>query len=88
MIETAHLLDGLPDPRKPAGSQAHTVLDKRITRQLKTYGLKDSPVRQEKAIPLGIGHSIVAAAATSEEPVGITIFSGFLTKILNTTTQL
>ena len=44
-IATSHLLDGLPDPRKPADSQAHTRIDKHLTRQLKTYGLEDPPVR-------------------------------------------
>ena len=67
-IATAHLLDGLSDPRKLADSQAHTGLDKRLTRQLKTYGLEDPPVRREKAIPLGIVQSIVAKAATSSDP--------------------
>ena len=64
-ITTAHLLDGLPDPRKPADSQAHTGIDKRLIRQLEIYELKDPPFRQENAIPLGIMHSIVAEAATS-----------------------
>ena len=63
----AHLLDGLPDPRKPADSQALTGLDKRLTRQLNTYGLKDPPVQQEKATPLRIVQSIVAEAATSSD---------------------
>ena len=63
----AHLLDGLPDLRKPADSQAHTGLDKRLTWQLKTYGLEDLPVQREKANPLGIVHSIVAEAATSSD---------------------
>ena len=61
-IATTHLLDGLPDPITPADSQAHTGLDKRLTRQLKTYGLKDPPVRREKGIPLRIVQSIVAKA--------------------------
>ena len=67
VIATAHLLDGLPDPRKPADSQAHTRLDKRLTRQLKTYGIEDPPVRREKAIPLGIVHSIVAKVDISSD---------------------
>ena len=46
-IATAHLLDGLPDPRKPANPQSHTGLDKRLTRQLNNYGLKDTPVGRE-----------------------------------------
>ena len=53
-IATTHLLDGLPDPRKLADPQAHTGIDKRLTRQLKTYGLKDPLVRREKATPLRI----------------------------------
>ena len=43
-IATTHLLDGLSDPRKPADYQAHTGLNKRLTRQLKTYSLEDPPV--------------------------------------------
>ena len=45
VISTSHLLDGMSNPRKQAESQAHAGLDKRLTQQLKTYGLKDSPVR-------------------------------------------
>ena len=41
-IATSHLLGGLPDPRKPAESQTHTRLHKRLERQLKTYGLEDT----------------------------------------------
>ena len=67
-IATSHLVDGLPDPIKPADSQPHNRIDKRLMRQLKTYGLEDPPVRREKSIPLGIVHSIVAAAASSSDP--------------------
>ena len=66
-IATAHLLDGLPEPIKPANSQAHTGLDKCLMWKLKTYGLKDPPVRQEKSIPLVIVHSIVSEASTSSD---------------------
>ena len=64
-IATTHLLDGLPDPRKPPDAQAHTGLDIRLARQLITYGLEDPPIKQEKATPLGIVQSIVAAASFS-----------------------
>ena len=82
VIVTAHLLDGLPDPRKPAYSQAHTGIDKRLTRQLKAYRIKDPPILQEKSTPLRIVHSIVAAAVTSSNTrahhiadlVGVLIF--------------
>ena len=36
MIAATHLLDGLPNPRKPPGAQAHTGLYRRLARQLKT----------------------------------------------------
>ena len=39
LIARSHFMDGLPDPRKPAKSQSHTGLDKRLARKLKTYGL-------------------------------------------------
>ena len=58
----SHLRDGLPDPRKPANSQAHTGLNKRLTRQLKIYKLEDPPFQREKSIPLGIVHSILVEA--------------------------
>ena len=61
-IVATHLLDGLPDPRKPPDAQAYTGLDRRLTRQLKIYNLEDPPIKQEKAVPLGIIHSIVATA--------------------------
>ena len=48
-IAMYHLLDGFPDPRKPADSQEHTVLDMCLARQLKTYGIKDLPISREKA---------------------------------------
>ena len=54
-------------PQKPADPQAHTGINKRLTQQLKIYGLEDPPVRQEKATPPGIVHSIVAKAATSSD---------------------
>ena len=60
-IAVTHLLDGLPDPRKPPDAQAHTGLDRRLARQPKTYGLEDPRIKREKAVPLGIVHSIVAA---------------------------
>ena len=51
MIETTHLLDGLDDPRKPSNSQAPTGLDNCLTRQLKTYGIKDTPAKQKNPPP-------------------------------------
>ena len=63
-----HLLDCLPDPRKPLDAQAHTGLDRRLTRQLKTYGLEDPPIKLEKSVPLGIAQSIVATASFSSNP--------------------
>ena len=46
LIATSHLLDGFPAPRKPSDSQARTGLDKRLNRQIKTYRLKDPPIRR------------------------------------------
>ena len=63
-----HLLDVPSDPRKPSDSQAHTRLDIRLARQLKTYDPEDTPIKQEKAVPLGIVYSIVAAASFSSNP--------------------
>ena len=37
----------------------------RLSWQLKTYGIKDPPIRREKSTPLGIIHSIVSAANAS-----------------------
>ena len=34
-IASNHLLDGLPNPRKPLDSKTHTKLNRRLTRQLK-----------------------------------------------------
>ena len=67
-ISETHVLDGLSNPRKPPEAQVHTGLDRRLTRQLKTYSIKDPPLKQEKAAPLGIIHSIVAAAAITSNP--------------------
>ena len=67
-IVAIHLLDGLPEPRNTPDAQAHTGLDIRLVRQLKTYGLEDPPFKQEKAAPLGIIHFIVATAAFSSNP--------------------
>ena len=67
-IATFHILDGLSEPRKPANYQAETRLNKRLMRQLKTYGLKDPPFLQENATPLGIIYSIVNAVTTSSDP--------------------
>ena len=67
-IAATHLLDGLPDPKKPPDAQAHTGLIRRLARQLKTYGLEDPPVKQEKASPIGSIHSIVTTSAVSYNP--------------------
>ena len=67
-IAATHLLDSLPNPINPPDAQAHTRPDTRLTRQLKTYGLEDPPVKREKAVPLGIINSIVAAAAFLSNP--------------------
>ena len=56
-IAAIHLLDGIPDPIKPTN----------ITRQLKTYGIEDLPSKQDKAVPLGIIYSIMAAATTTSD---------------------
>ena len=56
-IATAHLLDGLPDPRKTADSQAHGGIDKHLTQKLKIYGLKDAPPSDEKTILSQVGPS-------------------------------
>ena len=45
-IAATHILGGLHDPRKPPNAQAHTGLDRLLTRQLKTYGLEDPPIKQ------------------------------------------
>ena len=66
-IAVTHLLAGLPDPRKPTNSQANEGLDMRLSRKRKTYGIEDPPVRREKAIPLGIVHSIVSAANSASD---------------------
>ena len=67
-IAATHLLDGLPDPRKSPDAQAHTGLDRCLAQQIKTYGLEEPPVKQEKSIPLGTIHSIVATAAFLSYP--------------------
>ena len=63
-----HLLDFLFKPRNPPDSQSRADLDKRLARQLKTYRIKYPQAKQEKAIPLGIIHSIVATATFSSKP--------------------
>ena len=62
-----HLLDGLPNPRKLSNSQDHSGLDKHLTRQLNIYGIKDPPVRWEKATPLVIVHSIMSEETPSSD---------------------
>ena len=63
-----NLLDGLPDPRNPPDAQAYTRLDRFLIHQLKTYDIDYPLVKQEKAAPLGIIHSIVAAVAIASNP--------------------
>ena len=65
---STHLLDGLPNPRNPLDAQAHTGLDRCLTCQFKTYGIEDPSIKRDKATPLGIIQSIVAAAATTSNP--------------------
>ena len=67
-IAENHLLDSLPDPRKPPNAQAHTGMDRRLARKLKTYGLEDPPIKREKGVPLGIVHSVVTASSFSSNP--------------------
>ena len=67
VIAATHLLAGLPDPRNPTKSQANEGLDIQLSRQLKTYRIEDPPVRREKAIPLGIVHSIVSVANAASD---------------------
>ena len=43
VVAATHLLDGLPGPIKPLGSQAHTGINKCLAGQLKTYGIKNPP---------------------------------------------
>ena len=62
-------LYGLPDLIRPPDSQAHTGLDRCLTRNLKTYRIKDLPVKREKAAPLRIIHSIIAAPDFSSDPI-------------------
>ena len=50
-IAMSQLLDGLPDPIKSVNSQAHTGLDKRLTRKLNTYGLEDPPSNKKRQSP-------------------------------------
>ena len=68
VITVTHLLDGLPDHRKPPDAQDHTGRDRRLTRQLKTYGIEDPPAKREYAALLGIVQSFVAMAATTFYP--------------------
>ena len=67
MIAATHLLDDISNPRNPPDSQAHGYLDKLPSGQLKTYGIKDLPVKRGKVTPVEIFHSIVAAATSSSD---------------------
>ena len=67
VIAATHLLDGLPDARNPPYSQARTVLDRRLARKLKTYGIVDPPFKRGNAIPLGILQSIMATGASTSD---------------------
>ena len=67
VITVTHLLDGLPKLRKFLEAQACTLLDKRLTRQLKSYVIEDPPVNWYKAPHLVIVHSIMDTAVTSIE---------------------
>ena len=57
-----------PDPRNPPGAQANNGLDRHLARHLKNYDIEDPLVKREKAIPLGIIHSIVSASTFSPDP--------------------
>ena len=61
----SHLMVGLPEPRNPPNSQANIGLDKRLSRQLKTYGREDPPSKGDRATPLTIVYSIVSATVSS-----------------------
>ena len=63
-----YLLYGLPNTRNPPDSEAHTGLDKRLTRELKTYRIEDPPVKQGKPISFGIMHSIMASRSYTYDP--------------------
>ena len=67
MIAATHLLDGLPDHRKPPDNQYNTGMDRRLNRQLKNSRIEEPNFTKDKATPLGIIHIIVAVDATSYE---------------------
>ena len=55
-IAEVHLLEGLPDPRKPPGSSSKD-LDKRLSRILRHYAYQDPPpVQARKICPARLGH--------------------------------
>ena len=39
-VVVTHILGSLPDPIKNQDAQSHTVLDRHLTRHIKTYGIK------------------------------------------------
>ena len=57
-----------PQPNKNPDNHAHTGLVICLARQLKTYSLEYTSVKQEKSVALRIIHSIVATAAFSSNP--------------------
>ena len=62
-IMATYFLDCLLDPRKPTNAQDHTGLDRCLARKIKTYSLEEPQVKQEKAVPLRIIHSIITTAS-------------------------
>ena len=64
-IVANHLLDGPPNLRNTPDPQSHTGLDRRLTHQHTTYGIKDPPERREKASILRIFQSTVTTMATT-----------------------
>ena len=59
-VAEVHLLEGLPEPRKPPGSSSKDI-DKRLSRMLRHYSYQDPPSSREKTNPLGLVISIAAS---------------------------
>ena len=69
VIVISYLLDGFPNPRKPAVYQDHTGINKRLTHQLKIYKLKyPPPSEREKSTALVIVLYIISVSASSFDP--------------------
>ena len=63
-IAEVHLLEVLPDPRKPSCSSSKD-LDKRLSRMLRHYSYQEPPSRREKKIQQGLVMSIAASPLKS-----------------------